>query len=459
MMTTSTARIELPKKLIPVFKGEADVRWACGGRGSAKTRSFALMAAVEGYRFGMAGIKGLILCARQYMNSLEDSSLEELKRAIESVPWLKDYYEIGEKYIKSRDGNISFTFAGLDRNIASIKSKGRILLCWIDEAEPVTDQAFDILVPTLREEGEGWNAELWLSWNPARKAAAVERRYRFSNDPRIKGTVINWRDNPKFPDLLNRARLRDKEQRPDEYDHIWEGAYGTVAGAILGKHIAKARADGRIGSVEYDPNGAPIVISSDIGFRDTASWWFWQPVVGGFSLLKYDGDSGLDADDWADRVKENLAGMKLDTVYLPHDARAKTFQSKRSSLERFIQAFGAKHVRIVPQSKKLDQINAARAILPKCQFDLAGCEHGIDGLEGWRFEWNSDNQAFSKNPLHDHCSHPADAFCYGAQMLNEYKPKPLLEDAKYAIQGTNKGRIITAPLDTLWDDTPTKSRF
>lgn len=120
------------------------------------------------------------------MNSLDDSSLEEVKRAIEDEPWLADYYDLGEKYIKSRDGRISFTFAGLDRSIGSIKSKGRILLCWVDEAEPVTDHAWSILIPTLREEGEGWNAELWVTWNRARKNAAVERRFAAAHDDLIK---------------------------------------------------------------------------------------------------------------------------------------------------------------------------------------------------------------------------------------------------------------------------------
>lgn len=148
-------QIALPECLIPVFDGRADVRGAWGGRGSGKTRSFAKMAAVQGYIHGNAGTSGIILCARQFMNSLEDSSLEEVKRAIEDEPFLKAWYEIGDKYIKSKCGRINFTFAGLDRNIASIKSKGRLLLCWIDEAEPVTDEAFLTLIPTLREESDG----------------------------------------------------------------------------------------------------------------------------------------------------------------------------------------------------------------------------------------------------------------------------------------------------------------
>lgn len=188
------------------------------------------------------------------MNSLDDSSLEEVKRAIEDEPWLADYYDLGEKYIKSRDGRISFTFAGLDRSIGSIKSKGRILLCWVDEAEPVTDHAWSILIPTLREEGEGWNAELWVTWNRARKNAAVEKRFASSDDPLIKVVQLNWRDNPKFPAKLERERQRDLQERPEQYGHIWEGEFAEVVeGAYFAKHLAQAKEQGRIGKVSADP--------------------------------------------------------------------------------------------------------------------------------------------------------------------------------------------------------------
>lgn len=45
----STIKLELPPKLVDVFTGEADIRGAYGGRGSAKTRSFAKMTAVRAY--------------------------------------------------------------------------------------------------------------------------------------------------------------------------------------------------------------------------------------------------------------------------------------------------------------------------------------------------------------------------------------------------------------------------
>jgi phage terminase large subunit len=450
----ATARIELPEKLIPVFDGEADVRGAYGGRGSAKTRSFAKMVALRGYQHGMAGITGQLLCARQFMNSLEDSSLEECKRAIEDEPFLADYYEIGDKYIKSRDGRIRFTFAGLDRNIQSVKSKGRILLCWIDEAEPVTSYAFSILIPTLREEGEGWNVELWVTWNPKRKTAAVER-FRKSTDARIKVVKLNWRDNPKFPAKLERDRQRDLRERSDEYDHIWEGAFGSAQGAILAKWVHQAERDGRIhDGVLYDPNGAGIEVSGDLGFRDTASWWFWQRKPGGYALLAYDGDSGLDADDWIPRIQDKVTelGGRLGKIWLPHDARAKTFQSKHTTAEKFLTAFGANKVDVVAQSKKLDQISAARSVIAKCEFHKTRCEAGLDGLLAWEFEYNEDTLSFSKEPLHNWASHPSDAFAYGSQVMQEPAAEAQPEAPRF---------FEELSIEELWrqSTSPTRSRI
>ena len=156
--------------------------------------------------------EGVILCGRQYMNSLADSSLEEIKAAISSQPWLEQHFEIGEKYIKTNSGRISYVFAGLDRNIDSIKSKSRILLCWVDEAEPVSDTAWMTLIPTLREE----DSELWVTWNPKSKKSATHKRFRESSDPRYKVVEINWKDNPRFPAILERQRQRDQIERPEQ---------------------------------------------------------------------------------------------------------------------------------------------------------------------------------------------------------------------------------------------------
>ena len=107
MNLSQKVSIELPPKLADLFVGEARYRCSYGGRGSAKTRSFALMTAVWGMRWGVAGKQGQILCAREHLNSLDESSMEEVKSAIRSVPCLMDYYDIGERFIRSKDGRIT----------------------------------------------------------------------------------------------------------------------------------------------------------------------------------------------------------------------------------------------------------------------------------------------------------------------------------------------------------------
>jgi phage terminase large subunit len=403
------------------------------------------MAAVRAYMWAMEGREGIVLCARQFMNSLDDSSLEEVKAAIRSEAWLEAFFEIGEKYIRTKNGRVTFKFAGLDRSIDSVKSKARILLCWVDEAEPVTNLAWSTLIPTLREE----DSELWVTWNPKRKGSPTDARFRRNPDPLFKIIELNWRDNPKFPSVLERARQRDLRDRPEEYDHVWEGAYGNITGSILGKWVSAAEREGRINDdVEYDPNGAPIEITSDLGFRDTASWWYWQRLPGGFNLLKYEGDSGLDAEDWIPRIQQSITAMgaRLGKIWLPHDARAKTFQSKHTSMERFLEAFGGGKVDVVPQTKKLDQISAARAVITRCEFNRTHCEAGLDGLGAWEYEWNDDTGVFSKEPLHNWASHPSDAFAYGAQVMSEAEYVAPMQEPDWANLQAQE------TLNDVWED-------
>lgn len=219
----TTAQIQLPKKLISVFVAEnVRYRGAHGGRGSAKTRSFALMTAVKGYQFAEEGKSGVILCAREFMNSLADSSMEEVKQAIRSVSWLNDYYDIGQNYIRTKNGLVSYVFCGLRHNLDSIKSKARILLCWVDEAENVSEIAWRKLTPTVRET----NSEIWVTWNPETEGSPTDKRFR-QNPPENSIIVeLNYNDNPFFPDVLEQERLNDLARLDyASYAWIWEGAY------------------------------------------------------------------------------------------------------------------------------------------------------------------------------------------------------------------------------------------
>ena len=416
MQCVQTARIDLPEKLIPVFDGPADVRGAYGGRGSAKTRSFATMIALRGYIYGMAGESGILLCARQFMNSLDESSLDECKRSIEAHPFLAEYYDIGEKYIKSKDGRISFAFSGLDRNIASVKSKSRILICWADEAEPVTDAAWSTLIPTLREEGEDWNAELWVTWNPKRKRAAVEKRFRFAKDPLIKVVSLNWRDNPKFPAKLKRERLRDKEERPDQYEHIWEGDYvGVVEGAYYAKSITQARQDGRISRVGPDPLMTYRAFC-DIGGTgqraDAFTIWVAQFIGKELRVLRYYEAVGQPASAHMLWLREHGYIGSNTTIWLPHDGDTQDKVIDVSYRKAFEDA--GYPVEVVANQGKgaaMMRVRSAQRVFPSMWIDEEGCsENG--GLEaiGWYHEKKDEERNIGLGPEHDWSSHGADSF-------------------------------------------------
>jgi phage terminase large subunit len=423
-----STQVALPEKLIPVFEGPADVRGAEGGRGSAKTRSFAKMAAVWGYRFGNEGITGQIVCGRQFMNTLEDSSLEELKRAIEDEPFLADYYEVGEKYIKSHDGRIWFTFVGLDRNISSIKSKGRILLFWIDEAEPVTDAAFTVLIPTLREEGDGWNAELWVTWNAKRKTAAVEKRFLNRNDPLIKIVKLNWQDNPKFPAKLERERLRDLKERPEEYPHIWDGEHATVIqGAYFASHLLEAKTSGRITDVPIDPL-MTIRAYCDLGGTgakaDAFSIWIAQFIGQKINVLDYYEAQGQPLSTHIQWLRDN--GYGKANIWLPHDGDT----NDRIIDVSFESAFRAAGfvVTVIPNQGKgaaKMRIEAARRRFPAMWFNDKKTEAGREAL-GFYHEKRDDNRDIGLGPEHDWSSHGADAFglmCVAYEPPNDWGNK------------------------------------
>lgn len=317
----ATQRIELPPKLIPVFSGPARYRGAKGGRGSAKTRSFALMTAVRALMWAESGVSGMILGAREYMNSLEESSMEEIKQAIRSVPWLDAYFDIGEKYIRTKNRRVWYGFAGLRHNLDSIKSKARILLMWVDEAEGVSEVAWQKAIPTVREDG----SEIWVTWNPEKDGSPTDLRF-WKNKPKgAKIVEMNYSDNPWFPAVLEQERLEDRARLDDQtYAWIWEGAYreNSEAQILAGKYRV----------AEFEPGG------DWDGPYHGVDWGFSQDPTAAVKLWVHDqrlwvereaGKVGLENDDIAEYLIKHIPGIENYAVRAD-SARPETISHVRS---------------------------------------------------------------------------------------------------------------------------------
>jgi phage terminase large subunit len=404
-----TPRVDLPAKLVPVFTGSAMYRGAYGGRGSAKTRSFAKMAAVQGVRFAQANMPGVIVCGREFMNSLDDSSFAEVKAAIESEPWLLERYDLGDKYIRTKDRRISFAFIGLRHNLGSIRSKARIRLLWVDEAEDVSEEAWMVADPTVRED----QSEIWVTWNPRRKNSATHMRFRAKPPSESKIVEMNWRDNPWFPTTLQKKRLDSKRDFPDQYEHVWEGAFvTTAAGAYFASCLTEAKAQNRIGNVARDPLMTVRAVW-DIGGTgakaDACAIWICQFVGREIRVLDYYEAQGQPLATHVAWMRERGYGKAL--CVLPHDGSThdKVYDV---SYESALKEAGF-DVAVVPNQGRGAanmRIEAARRLFPSVWFNRDTTEAGRDAL-GWYHEKRSgDDRNVGLGPDHDWSSHGADAF-------------------------------------------------
>tara|TARA_R100000093_G_scaffold49243_2_gene25420 strand:- start:796 stop:1848 length:1053 start_codon:yes stop_codon:yes gene_type:complete len=240
------------------------------------------------------------------MNSLEESSLEEVKQAIISVGWLSDYFEIGEKYVRTKNRRVSYVFSGLRHNLDSIKSKARILLAWVDEAENVSDVAWMKLLPTVREEG----SEIYVSYNPELDGSPTDKRFRKDPPTECRIEEVNYWDNPWFPDVLEQERQSDQQRLdPQTYAWVWEGAYleNSDKQVLAGKY--------EVAEFEPERTWDGPYFGLDWGFANdpTAGIKCW--VHDECLYIEYEaGKVGLELDDTGPYMRAKIPGIEKYVV-------------------------------------------------------------------------------------------------------------------------------------------------
>lgn len=409
MANGTSIDIQLPPKLIPVFQGEALYRGAYGGRGSGKTKSFAIMTAVKAIQFARAGRTGVIFCAREYQKSLADSSFAEIRKAILENEWLRHQFKITERTIKTTCGRISYAFDGLRYNVDAIKSVANILLLWVDEAEPVSETAWIKADNTVREAG----SEVWVTWNPEKKNSATDKRFKQNPPENSKIVEINFEDNPWFPDELNQKRLEDLEKRPEQYPHIWLGDYATAhQGAYYAKLLIEAHQQKRILDELHIQNALPLRSFHDIGGAgrnsDAYTIWVYQVVGDSIHILDYYEAVGQ-------VIGEHVAWMEANgygraEIVLPHDGAAVNNQTGKSTQDFWREAgFSCRVLENQGRGAAAKRIDAGRNIFGKCIFHENNTSAGRDALGYYHEKWD-DVRQIGLGPEHDWSSHGADAF-------------------------------------------------
>jgi phage terminase large subunit len=393
----STARVFRPLLAPSRYKG------AHGGRGSGKSNFFGELLVTR-----CVLEKGLrAVCIREVQKTLAQSA----KRLIEDKIAKHD---VGAKFRVFEDkiqtpGDGLIIFQGMqDHNAESIKSLEGYEIAWIEEAQSLSARSLSLLRPTIRAAG----SEIWASWNPRRKADAIDD---FLRQKKPDGAIVveaNWRDNPWFPAELEAERQLDLKLYPDRYDHIWEGDYARAfEGAYFAAELAKARAEGRIGSVAADPL-LPLRAFFDLGgagaTADAMAIWIVQWVDQEIRVLDYIEGVGQILGYYVSELRRRGHGDAL--CVLPHDGiNANNITGKRYADHLREAGFNVEVIGNQGRGAAAMRIEAIRRLLPRCWFNADTTEAGRDAL-GFFHEHRDDARNIGLGPEHDWSSHAADAF-------------------------------------------------
>lgn len=403
------SNIEFPKILKPIFNPNR-YKVLYGGRGGAKSwgvaRALIVLAAAKPLR---------VLCAREFQNSIDESVHKLLSDQIDAMGF-SAHYEILKTSIKCINGS-EFIFEGVRNNIKSIKSIEGVDVCWVEEAQSVTKNSWDVLIPTIRKDG----SEIWITFNP--ELDEDETYKRFVQKPPEGAWVqkVGYEDNPWFPQVLRDEMEETRKRSESDYRHIWLGECKQILeGAYYAEYLKKAEDEGRIGVVPIDPL-LRTNVAFDLGISDDTAMVFWQQSPGGqIRVIDYYEHRGVGLEHYVRVLEEKKAqyGLIYGEYVFPHDVQVRELGTGKSRYE-MLQGFGI-HPTVAPMLPVADGINAVRKYLPAMWIDKDRCAQFIHSMRRYRREFDEKRNVFYEKPLHDAHSHCADSARYMCISIKEH---------------------------------------
>ena len=402
----SKRQIRIPEKFLPLLE-PSRYKVFYGGRGSGKSESFARALLIKG-----AQQKHLILCTRELQASIQDSVHRLLAATIEAEG-LGCEYDVLQTVIRHKRNGTEFIFKGLKHNISEIKGLQGVTIVWAEEAENISNRSWEILIPTIRAK----DSEIWISFNTKNRNDPTYERFVANEQPDSIVRKVSWSDNPFFPDVLRREMEKLKESDTDAYNHIWGGDFDIRrSGAVYAKQLAKARDEGRICKVPYDPS-CQVFTAWDLGFGDSTAIWWLQFVGRELRWLESYENSGEQLDHYVQIVKSKKYNYSWH--YLPHDGGHGNIRG--DSVSKQLHSMGLNNIVLPRESDITPGIELLRQTIAFSAFDADNCKDGLKALESYAYEWDQDRSVFKSKPRHDWTSHFADGARYAAQAAAQAK--------------------------------------
>ena len=412
--------VQFPEKALMLFR-PAPYKVMHGGRGGSKSWDMARAILCLG-----AHKKLFIVCGREIQRSIKDSVHKLLSEQVIALG-LDSYYEVQEQKIIGRLNGTEIVFVGVRNNISSIKSMEGIDIFWLTEATHVSDHTWDTLLPTVRRDPPfgpfGQGSEVWIDFNPDLGTDDTYKRWVLDPPDGTSVVEVNWRDNPWFPEILQKQLEAMKARDYDEYMTIWEGKpRRSLDGAIYAKELSAAISERRISpSIKYDRSRG-VTVSFDLGRSDMCALWFIQQIGMEHHAIDFYGNTGFGIDHYLEEIQKRKYLIKK--ILLPHDA-ANHHQAAAKTIERQVRdVYPGEIVKIVPKVSMVNGINAVRQLFARMYFSEGPTADGVLGLQHYQYGVNPDTKVRTKEPLHNWASNPADALRYYAVEIKEgNKPK------------------------------------
>ncbi len=395
-------KVDWPEKLAFLFEPHR-YKVARGGRGSGKSWNFARAILIR-----CASQQTRVLCTREVQKSIQQSVHQLLTDQIEAMG-LGAMFETLETEIRGPHGSAIY-FAGLSSVTATtLKSFEGVDICWCEEAQAISEKSWKILTPTIRKKG----SEIWVTYNPELESDATHERFVTNPPPSCVSVLMNYNDNPWFPDVLEEERAHaEVTMRKEDYRHTWLGeCKPAVEGAIYFEAMSESISAQRIREVPHDGSLKTHVVF-DLGMADSMTLILVQKVASEIRVIHYiEGTQRILAD-----YSSELKGLRLDgqpmnwgTVYLPHDGFHTRHQTGKDDAT-VMRGLGW-DVQPTPNVAVNTGIDRAREMFPRVYFNKQRTERLIECLK--RYRWNISNKTGEgTHPLHDEFSHGADAFRY-----------------------------------------------
>lgn len=292
----------------------------------------------------------------------------------------------------------------------------------------------EVILPTLADR-KGWGV---VCGTPKGKG---NQFYVFAEAAKERDNWFHMELRASESGILDEEELEGMRLQMSEaqYNQELEVSFtAALLGTYYSKLINEVEKEGRINNdVNYDPN-FQVSVSADIGYSDSTVLFFFQERPDGLAIIDCEEGHGQPLSYYFELLENKP--YEYDNIWLPHDARAKTLQTGKSTVEQFLERKLPVH--IVPQLSVQHGIDAVRMVLPYCWFNKDPTKMAIEALRTYRRKYDEMTKAFADKPHHDWCSDFADSFRYMALVANKKRLKP-------PEPVTSKDRIMAFPTFTL----------